>query len=159
MEGRIGVGRILRSLRVHSSSRAPEGRITISSKGIYAIENMLIARRLMYWQVYLHKTVVAGDQLLLSVFRRARDLMHVTPDEVTCGIMPALRFFLEQHPSKDNIQDERLLKAFLNLDDSDIFVALKIWADGNDPILADLSRRFLDRRLFRWQVSRFPTFA
>jgi len=149
MEGRIGVGRILRTLCAHPHEGSRSARIAVTSKGTYAIENMLIARRLMYWQVYLHKTVVAGDQLLLAIFRRAHHRMTIAPHEVTSGIMPALRLFLERTPSKADLQDSRVLNAFLSLDDTDVFAALKVWVSGPDRILADLSRRFLERRLFR----------
>jgi len=149
MEGRIGVGRILHTLCVHPREDSQSVRIAVTSKGTYAVENMLIARRLMYWQVYLHKTVVAGDQLLLAIFRRARHRMAIAPHEVISGIMPALRLFLERKPSKADLQDFRVLNAFVSLDDADVFAALKVWALGSDRILADLSRRFLERKLFR----------
>ena len=92
IEGRIGLERILHTMCVHPTSGGPGSHVAVEWKGIYAVENMLIARHLMYWQVYLHKAVVAGDQLLCSVIKRARKWLAEGNDDAIAGMTPPLRF-------------------------------------------------------------------
>lgn len=148
-EGRIGVDRILRTLCVYTNKDNGKESLAIESKGIYAVENMLIARRLMYRQVYLHKTVIAADSVLLSAIHRARDLIRDNVDNAVCGTSPTLHWFLKENPDKDSLSDNRVLDHFLNLDDSEVLFSLKNWCASNDRILADLSQRFITRTLFR----------
>lgn len=150
VEGRVGVGRIVKSLRVTAQQE-----LAVEHKGRYAVESFLIARRLMYWQVYLHKTVVSGDQVLAACLRRARDLITVGGDTAPLdAAAPPLRIFLAEDLSTDDIARPEVHSAYAALDDADILYSLKRWRDAEDPILSDLASRFLDRRFFRAQVLR-----
>lgn len=140
-EGSVGIDRILKTMRVHN------GNVVIEKKGIYAIENYILARRLMYMQVYLHKTVLSADKLLRHIFNRVRFL--IDQNKELDHPSPTLRFFLEsKHSAKKKISAE-VLKHYVLLDDNDIFQSIKFWQYGHDPILADLCRRFQSRKLFR----------
>ena len=150
-EGEVGVQRIIKTMRVNPLEGGPDADITIESKGIYAVENFLISRRLMYWQVYLHKTVLAGDQLLRAIIRRVRD--HHRPASGTSAVLeagsPALAFFLRHNVNGDQVDDPAIRRHFTRLDDTDILFSLKQWIHSDDPVLADLSRRFINREFFR----------
>ncbi|MEM1116284.1 MAG: HD domain-containing protein [Bacteroidota bacterium] len=148
-EGVVGVDRVIKTMRVHGG---PDGRIVIEAKGAYAVENVLLSRRLMYWQVYLHKTVLAADHGLRAAFARARSRWGSDPalDETA----PSLAFFLGGAATADDLapeaeRHEALLDAFTALDDTDVLYSLKRWTTSRDRVLADLARRFLDRDLFR----------
>ena len=149
VEGRVGAQRILKTMRVHPLDGGPDARIVIESKGIYAVENFLIARRLMYWQVYLHKTVLAGDQVLQSAIRRAQGHLRAGNEAAVEGISPTLRFFLEQNIDVSQIEQPDVLHTFCALDDTDVLYSLKRWMHSDDVLLADLSRRFIERDFFR----------
>ncbi len=150
VEGNIGVGQILRTLCVHPKKGGPNSRLAIEPKGVYAVESMLIARRLMYWQVYLHKTVLAADFLLHSAIRRARNLILRRDSPVSQLTSPILRWFLSRSKEYNwDLKDGVLLDKFLSLDDSDIIFSLKQWSKCSDPILSDLSGRILNRNLLR----------
>ena len=149
VEGRIGIERILRTLCVYPRDGGKGSCLAIESKGIYAVENVLIARRLMYWQVYLHKTVVAADFVLRGVIRRARHLINVGNNEAVSGISSALRWFLERRIDASRLSDDEVLDRFMSLDDAEVICSLKQWCRSPDPILADLSRRIINRDLFR----------
>lgn len=140
-EGSVGIERILKTMRVF------KGRIVIEKKGIYAIENYILARRLMYMQVYLHKTVLSGDQLLRNVLKRV--IFLCDSGEKVPFASSALEFFMTQQPSARAGISNVLLDQYLEIDDNDIFLSLKFWKDADDPILADLAQRFLNRNLFR----------
>jgi len=141
LEGSIGVDRIIKTLRVH------QGNIVIERKGIYAIENYIMARRFMYMQVYLHKTVIGADVLIRSVFRRARDLMK---DGYELSFpSPALKYFIDKYPSAKKGISSELLNYYLMLDDNDVLICIKFWQQEKDPILSDLCQRFLNRKFFR----------
>ncbi|ARA92008.1 HD family phosphohydrolase [Rhodothermaceae bacterium RA] len=147
VEGRVGVERIIKTLRVHPLDGGPDAEIVIESKGIYAAENFILARRLMYWQVYLHKTVLAGDQLLRAILRRVRQ--RLLADGLDLGGSEALLFFLRRTVRHDQIDRPDVVQAFAALDDTDILFSLKQWMRSTDPILADLARRFIERDFFR----------
>ncbi len=149
IEGRIGIERILHTMCVHPVAGGKGSHIAVRAKGISAVENMLIARRLMYWQVYLHKTVIAGDRVLWSVFDRARSCLQEGNLCAVEGVVPALRFFLEQSLPESALNNPEVLDRFLRLDDTDVWVSLKAWSTSTDRILADLAGRFLRRDLFR----------
>ena len=149
VEGRVGAQRILKTMRVHPLEGSPDARIVIEAKGIYAVENFLIARRLMYWQVYLHKTVLAGDQVLHAAIHRARMHLRQGNTDAVAGVSPALRYFLETPLHISQIEQPDVLRAFCTLDDTDVLYSLKRWIHSPDPILADLSRRFIERDFFR----------
>lgn len=140
-EGSVGIERILKTMRVH------KGNIVIEKKGIYAIENYILARRLMYMQVYLHKTVLSADKLLRHIFRRVRELMHANHNLYQPS--PALQYFLEEQPSAHKGISSEVLQKYLQLDDNDVFQSIKYWQYCDDPILSDLCKRFQSRSLFR----------
>ena len=142
-EGNIGSARIIKMLDV------ADDRLVIESKGIYSIENFLTARRLMYWQVYLHKTSVASEKMLVNTLTRAKELAL---RGVELFASPALRFFL-YHPiyKKDNSPD--CLENFIQLDDNDIWTALKVWSNHSDVVLSTLSRGMINRKLFKVEVT------
>lgn len=147
-EGVVGVERILKTMRVHPSDASGEGRIVIEAKGAYSVENFILSRRLMYWQVYFHKTVIAADHLLLSTIARARRVWD-TSDPALAGTAPSLEFFLSGEITANDIEQAEVLDHFVALDDTDVLYSLKRWQKTKDPILADLARRFLNRDLFR----------
>jgi HD superfamily phosphohydrolase len=145
-EGVIGYDRIIKMLAVH------EGELVVEEKGIYSIEKFLIARRLMYWQVYLHKTNVAAEQMLTCALQRARAL-SLAGEWVEAPA--ALQWFL-QLPA-ELVQDRGvLLQRYALLDDTDIGAALKTWAMGGDPVLQRFATGLLDRRLYRLEWSTEP---
>jgi len=140
-EGVIGSDRIIKMLNVCNDN------LVVESKGIYSIEKFLIARRLMYWQVYLHKTAVAAERMLVNVLRRAKFLMmNNSPLFAT----PALKYFLGNTITLDHFQqDNKALNAFSLLDDSDIMSAIKVWSDHDDFILSKLASSLLSRNLHK----------
>ncbi|MFP4094589.1 MAG: HD domain-containing protein [Cyclobacteriaceae bacterium] len=144
-EGEIGADRIIKMLDVRNDE------IVVEEKGIYSIENFLNARRLMYWQVYLHKTSVSAEKMLISTISRAIYLAR-SGMEVPAG--PALAFFLKKPVLLEELkQQPEYLKTYAALDDIDIWAAIKMWQDHPDRVLSELSRRLLERRLFRIRLS------
>jgi HD superfamily phosphohydrolase len=147
-EGTIGVDRIISMLQVHKD------QLVVEEKGIYSIENFLTARRLMYWQVYLHKTTVSSERMVVNIIRRAQTLMQA--DE-HIPASDALRLFLKQNFTIDNFKtNKKALLTFGSLDDSDIWGAIKCWQNNDDRILAMLSRMLLERKLFQIRLSSDP---
>ena len=149
VEGEVGVQRIIKTLRVHPLEGGPDASIVIEFKGVYAVESFLIARRLMYWQVYLHKTVVSGDHLLRAIFDRVRWHLEHGRSARVAGASPALLYFLERRLCESNVWDPEVRDVYRELDDSDVLYSLKKWQLAEDGILADLCRRFLNRDFFR----------
>lgn len=141
LEGAIGIDRILKTLRVF------QGNVVIEKKGIYAIENYITARRLMYMQVYQHKTVLGADKLLRSILRRATDLINQKSPLFMPS--PALEYFLVSKPTAKKGLTNKIIQNYLMLDDNDILISMKYWQFEKDPILADLCNRFLSRKFFR----------
>ena len=146
-EGMIGLERIIKMLEVSNDE------LVVESKGIYSIEKFLISRRLMYWQVYLHKTVIAADQLLLQILRRARLL---TQKKINLFASPALAFFLKNNITWDDFENGRALDIFAQLDDSDISCAIKAWCDCSDKVLRTLCNMLVARRLFKIEIQENP---
>lgn len=147
-EGKVGSERILKMLNV------VDGQLVVEEKGIYSIEKFIVARRLMYWQVYLHRTVLSAEHMLMLVLRRAK---HLVRQGQQVFASPALSLFL--HDDLDRAQflaDPMVLERFCELDDSDIFVAMKAWRHHDDKVLALLSERLLDRGLFRIELRPEP---
>lgn len=140
-EGRIGINRILKTMRVH------KGNIVIEKKGIYAIENYIIARRLMYMQVYLHKTVLSADALIRAIFKRVRHLMDTKSNLEFAS--QSLKYFIAEQPSAKRQITKKMMAYYMQLDDYDVYLNIKFWALNNDKVLSDLCNRFLDRSLFR----------
>lgn len=147
-EGVIGHDRIINMLNVYNDE------LVMDEKGIYSIEKFLIARRLMYWQVYLHKTVVAAEHLLVKALKRACDL---AVSGVALFASPDFRFFLYERPDAAQlINNPEVLMRYSRLDDSDVFLAVKVWCDHPDKILSDLCIQLRDRQLPRIEFSNTP---
>lgn len=147
-EGNIGAARIIKMLDVKND------QLVVESKGIYSIENFLVARRLMYWQVYLHKTSVAYEKMLVSTLLRAKELANMG---VELFASPALKFFLYNDINREQFKnDPKCLEKFLLLDDNDIWTALKVWCNHNDIILSTLSQGMVNREVFKVEVSAQP---
>ena len=140
-EGSVGIQRILKTLRVHKNN------IVIERKGIYAIENYIISRRLMFMQVYLHKTVLSADSLIRSIFKRVSYLF--TQGKLLPSGSTQLDYFLREQPSAKKNISFSVIDAYAQLDDYDVYQSIKAWQSSKDPILSDLSDRFLNRNLFR----------
>ena len=154
-EGRVASERLLKMLDVRND------RLVVQVKGIYSVEKFLIARRLMYWQVYLHKTSVAAEQHLIKILSRAKELavtgygLQVTGKELFCS--PALRYFLYQPVTfADFGVHSEALEQYALLDDNDVLCAIKAWISSGDKVLSALSRSFIDRQLFRGEVLSEP---
>jgi len=147
-EGTIGVERIIAMLTVH------QDQLVVEEKGIYSIENFLNARRMMYWQVYLHKTSVSAERMLVNVIRRAQALVRA--DETLQASNSLMCFLKKQATLHDFKEDDALLDYFGSLDDNDIWGALKCWQHHNDHILSLLSRMLLRRELFKVKLSVEP---
>ncbi len=147
-EGTIGAERIIKMLDVK------EDQLVVEEKGIYSIENFLSARRLMYWQVYLHKTSVSSEKMLISIIKRAKNLTQRGQDLFAT---PALKLFLKQEFKTEDFQEEpEVLETFLELDDYDIWGAIKIWSHYHDTVLSSLCQKLLKRELFRIKISTEP---
>jgi len=144
-EGVISSDRIIKMLNV------VDDHIVVEEKGIYSIEKFLIARRLMYWQVYLHKTVIAGEQLLCKILKRAKELA-LSNEELFCT--PALNHFLVNTINNQMfIREGDNLETFAGLDDTDIMAAVKIWAGSKDFVLSKLCRDLVHRNLYHTDIS------
>lgn len=148
-EGVIGYDRIIKMLNV------VDGELVVEEKGLYSIEKFLIARRIMYWQVYLHKTVMAAEVMLIKIFERAKALCA---DGWTPAISSALLQILRNPLNEDSFKLDRLknLKVFASVDDYDIVMALKVFMDSEDRILSFLSTSLLNRNIFRLKFSDDP---
>ena len=147
-EGVISQERIIKMLEVYND------KLAIEAKGIYSIEKFLLARRLMYWQVYLHKTVVSAEGLLINILRRARKLAGEGEDLFGT---PAFKKFLSNNFSKsDFLKDEKLLDQFAMLDDSDITSSVKVWCNHSDKVLSELCRSIVNRNLFKINIQSEP---
>ena len=153
IEGAVGSERIIRMLNVVDDS------LVIEEKGIYSLEKFLIARRLMYWQVYMHKTVLSAECLLVNILKRAKTLALKGIDIYAT---PALRFFLYNKVSREDLYADNnftpglIASNFTRLDDSDILVSAKYWVDHSDKILSDLSRRMIQRDLYAIELQDLP---
>ncbi len=145
VEGSIGVDRILSMLTVN------DDHIVVEEKGIYSIEDFLNARRQMYWQVYLHKTSVSAERLVVNIIRRAQYLCQ-SGANLVCS--QALHIFLSQnHTIEDFNNKPSVLDAFAQMDDNDVWGAIKVWKDHDDPILSTLCGMLLERNLFQIKIS------
>lgn len=140
-EGSVASARLIKMMNV------VEDKLVLEAKGIYSVEKFLVARRLMYWQVYLHKTSVAAEQLLIKILQRAKHLA-ATGHELFCS--PALHYFLYNRvtAAQFTIHSEAL-EQYALLDDSDVLSAIKTWQHADDKVLAMLSQAFTNRQLFR----------
>ncbi len=147
-EGVIGSDRIIKMLNVK------DDQLVVDEKGIYSIEKFLIARRLMYWQVYLHRTVVSAEQLLVMMLKRAQEL---TSEGIDLFATPALKFFLEPAEGKfDKTNQENFLDRFASLDDNDILTSAKVWCKQSDRVLSMLADGLVNRTLFSVELNNHP---
>ena len=144
-EGVIGYDRILKMLTVHDSQLMVEG------KGIYSVEKFLVARRQMYWQVYLHKTVLAAEKMLVKIIARAREIFNRADALLTIG--SPLDYFFETY---NGTMDDNALDMFCLLDDTDVLFAIKKWATSADKVLALLCQCMLNRQLFKCRLQSEP---
>ena len=148
-EGVIGYDRIIKMLNVMN------GELVLEEKGIYSIEKFLIARRLMYWQVYLHKTVLSAEQMLIRVLKRAKELSNTEGSRLAS--FGQLQHFLELKKTYTNKKNTKnLIENFARLDDFDIIASLKMWSTSSDYVLSFLSRSILSRKLFKTELQNGP---
>jgi uncharacterized protein len=147
-EGIVSSDRIVKMLNVVND------QLVVEDKGIYSIEKFIIARRLMYWQVYLHKTVLSAEHLLVNILKRAKMLAE---QGVELFCTPALKIFLYDKITKTAfVKRPEVLEAFTRLDDYDLMAAIKVWADHSDRILAELCRNLVDRNLYAVELQNKP---
>ena len=147
-EGNIGTERIINMLNVVND------QLVIEEKGIYSIEKFLIARRLMYWQVYLHKTVVSLENTLIKILTRAKQLIQ-NETEIFCS--SSLKIFLKNNYTMDDFKEnDYILESFSKLDDHDIYYCFKEWSNHNDFILSSLSKRILNREPLKIKTQNNP---
>lgn len=145
-EGVIGYDRIIKMLDVK------EGNLVVEEKAIYSIEKFLLSRRLMYWQVYLHKTVVAAEKMLIMVIRRAKELIGRGVD--TVAATEALNKFLQQSDTSLNIAD--MLDDFCRMDDHDVMATIKNWCNHPDKVLSTLCNAIIWRKIMHIKLQAHP---
>jgi uncharacterized protein len=142
-EGTIGVDRIIKMLNVH------DNQLVVEEKGVLSVENFLNARRLMYWQVYLHKTAICAETMLIQAIGRARDLIR---NGITVFASPVFKLFLSKAISKDEFENNQYyLESFALLDDYDIWGCIKVWLHHEDEILSTICKDLLNRNLYKIQ--------
>lgn len=147
-EGVVSSERIIKMLSVSND------QLAIEAKGIYSIEKFIIARRLMYWQVYLHKAVLSAESLLVTILKRAKELAE---RKIDLFCTPALQLFLyHEYDKKDFIRSPELLDQFALLDDYDIMTSIKVWTNHKDKVLSRLCKQLVDRRLFHVEMQKQP---
>ncbi len=145
-EGWVNSERLITMLNVHDDS------LVVEEKGIYSVEKFIVARRLMYWQVYLHKTGIVAEQLLMRVLKRAKEL---TDQGVSLPASEALSFFLKNDITKENLT-ESVLDRFSKLDDYDVVAAMKSWMASEDFVLRNLSEMLINRELLKIRMKKKP---
>lgn len=147
-EGVISTDRLIKMLVVHNDD------LMVEAKGIYSIEKFIVARRLMYWQVYYHKTVVAAENILINVLKRAKQLAL---QGETLFSSSAFKFFLYNNFTKEDFMNNpEILEQFVLLDDYDVFGSIKVWVNHDDKILSFLSNGLVNRHLFRTELNNSP---
>ncbi|MBL4707539.1 MAG: HD domain-containing protein [Flavobacteriales bacterium] len=145
---------VISSERIISMLNVKDGNLVIEAKGIYSIEKFIIARRLMYWQVYLHKTVLSAENLVVNILKRAKEL-SLKGEELFCT--DALRYFLYSERNKTSFEkDPETLQRFSELDDFDITASIKVWQNHSDSILATLCKSLLNRNLYKIDIQKSP---
>ncbi len=146
-EGVIGYDRILKMLIIHNN------QLMVEEKGIYSIEKFLVARRQMYWQVYLHKTVLAAEKMLVTILKRVKLLYQQNNTDINIKTGGLLDYFLFDYT---NVLDKKTLEQFCKLDDADITFAVKKWSTHPDFVLSQLSTRLLNRNLLKIKLQSEP---
>jgi HD superfamily phosphohydrolase len=147
-EGVINTDRIIKMLTV------VDDQLVVEGKGIYSIEKFIISRRLMYWQVYLHKAVIAAEYMLVNILRRAKELAS---EDIPLFCSPVLHLFLYSDISIENfLEDRKWIEEFAKLDDYDILSAIKVWTTHRDPILSFLCKSLVDRHLYKVEIQNKP---
>jgi len=146
-EGVVGYDRIIKMLNVK------DDQLVVEEKGIYSIEKFIISRRLMYWQVYLHKAVLSAESMAVKVLQRAAELVE---GGKKLNSTSSLDFFLSNKVSKEDFSKLEVLEKFAELDDYDIFSSLKEWKKCDDYVLAELSRRIIERDLLKIELRKEP---
>jgi len=144
-EGTIGYDRIIKMLTVQ------DNQLMVEEKGIYSVENFLIARRLMYWQVYLHKTVLCAEKMLVRIIQRVKQIFNTNDASLRVG--PSLDYFFEGYAG---VMNDKALDEFCLLDDDDISFAVKKWSRHSDVVLSVLCRALLNRKLFKCRLQATP---
>jgi len=147
-EGNIGTERIINMLDVVND------KLVVEEKGIYSIEKFLIARRLMYWQVYLHKTVISAENMLIKVLQRAKELINQGKEVYANPFLS--KFLKNNYTINDFDNNTQLLNDFAELDDFDIYSCLKYWKKNPDFVLSSLSKRILNRKLLKIKLQDTP---
>lgn len=147
-EGFIGADRILKMLDV------VDNQLVVEQKGIYSIENFLTARRLMYWQVYLHKTSICAETMLTQIIRRARELIKAGEEVFATH---SFGLFLKNDVTLEEfVSDKAYLEAFTEMDDHDIWACIKVWTKHPDYLLSGICQKLLERKLYKIIISDEP---
>lgn len=147
-EGTVGADRIIKMLDVHNN------KIVVEEKGIYSVENFLNSRRLMYWQVYLHKTSISAEEMLIQLIKRAKYLLANDKEVFASN---SLKTFIQRQVSIEDFRtNPQYIKNFCMLDDYDVWGAIKVWQGHEDKILATLSTNLLERKLLKISISNSP---
>ena len=147
-EGTIGADRIIKMLNVVNDE------LVVEEKGIYSIENFLSARRLMYWQVYLHKTTICAEKMLIKVIQRAKELVRA--GELDCPNTNLSLFLSSDYSISDFTNNSKVLDSYCSLDDMDVWGAMKLWVNHKDPILKNLCQGIISRKLFQIRLLEKP---
>lgn len=143
-EGVISSDRIIKMLDI------ADGNLVVEEKGIYSVEKFITARRLMYWQVYLHKTVLAAEHMLVNIITRARQLS--LRGEILFGTPSFLDFLQNEHQKADFESNPEILASFANLDDFDVFTSVKEWCNHPDKVLSTLCQGLVNRKLYKIEI-------
>ena len=145
-EGVIGYDRIIKMLNVKDDT------LVVEEKGIYSIEKFIVSRRLMYWQVYLHKTVLCAEVMLVQMLKRAKQLYKEGKELYTT---PALAYLMSKDWTVEDFRETpEVLEQFARLDDTDLYVVMKVWKNNEDFLLSDLCKRLVNRKLFKTELQR-----
>ncbi|MBK5285151.1 MAG: HD domain-containing protein [Bacteroidia bacterium] len=147
-EGVISYDRIIKMLNVHNNE------LVVDAKGILSVEKFIIARRLMYWAVYLHKTVLSAELLMVNILKRAKEM--ALKGEELFATPPLKKFLVNKFSLKNFIDDESLLDSFAALDDYDVFASIKVWENHPDHVLSKLCSGMVNRKLFKIEIGNVP---
>jgi uncharacterized protein len=147
-EGVISSDRIIKMFNV------ADDQLVVEAKGIYSIEKFIIARRLMYWQVYLHKTVISAEYLLVKILQRAKELAEKGIELFSTE--PFKEFLYNKHDKNSFLENPEVLDIFASLDDLDIFTSIKVWAGHQDAVLSTLCNNIVNRQLFKIELQKEP---